>query len=56
MPRRNRRGVKQKNNRGNHRRRRTTRGYRFMSKLEKYKCYGWSNPKDTESDTLNGGD
>jgi hypothetical protein len=51
VPRRNRRQVKQKRNKGNHQRRRTTRGYRFMSKLEKYKWYDPSTLDGTESDT-----
>ena len=53
MPRRNRRGVKRKHNKGNHQRRRTTRGYRMMSKFEKYMWYGGSNPEGQKSDTLN---
>ena len=31
--------LKQQQNRGSHQRRRTTRGNRFISKLEKYKWY-----------------
>lgn len=31
--------FKQRRNKGNHQRRRTTRGYRMMSKFKKYKWY-----------------
>jgi hypothetical protein len=56
MPRRNRRQLKQRHNRGSHQRRRTTRGYRFMSKLKKYDpWYGRNSPGGVESDTLNCG-
>jgi hypothetical protein len=37
--------FKQKRNKGNHQRRRTTRGYRMMSKFEKYK---WYNEKESD--------
>jgi len=57
MPRRNRRAVRRKHNRGNHQRCRTTRGYRFMSKLKKYDTwYGRNSPDGMESDTPNCGD
>jgi len=56
MPRRNRRQLKRRHNKGSHQRRRTTRGYRFMSKLKKYDTwYGRSSPDSMESHTLNCG-
>jgi len=39
MPRRSNSKMHQQNNKGNHQRRRTTRGKRFLSKLKKYKWY-----------------
>lgn len=51
MPRRNRKRLRRRNNKGIHQRRRTTRGHRFMSKLEKYKWYDTSCLKSTELDT-----
>ena len=47
MPRRNgNKQFKQKRNKGNHQRKRTTRGYRFMSKLIKYKWYEEGDQND----------
>ena len=44
MPRRNgNKSFKQKRNKGNHQRKRTTRGYRMMSKFTKYKWYEKEN-------------
>jgi len=53
MGRRTRREVKAKNNRGNHRRKRTTRGYRMMSKFKKYCWYDKKEEKggDTDGET-----
>lgn len=39
MPRLSNSKLRSKHNKGNHQRRRTTRGYRFISKLKKYKWY-----------------
>ena len=39
MPRRNPTQCRRVNNKASHRRRHTTRGHRFMSKLKKYKWY-----------------
>lgn len=41
--------FKQKRNKGNHQRRRTTRGYRMMSKFEKYK---WYNEKEINNGNM----
>ena len=38
--------LRQQQNRGNHQRRRTTRGNRFISKLKKYKWYETLNSKE----------
>jgi len=40
--------MRQQNNKGNHQRRRTTRGNRFLSKLRKYKWYETLNSKEQE--------
>jgi hypothetical protein len=39
MPRLTNKSMRQRNNKGTHQRRRTTRGYRKMSKFAKYKWY-----------------
>ena len=44
--------FKQKRNKGNHQRKRTTRGYRMMSKFEKYKWYEDKAGQETSGDTL----
>lgn len=38
--------LRQRNNRGNHQRKRTTRGNRFISKLKKYKWYETENSNE----------
>ena len=43
--------FKQKRNKGNHQRRRTTRGYRMMSKFEKYKWYDKKIEPEGENET-----
>jgi len=48
MPRRSNSKMRQQKNKGNHQRKRTTRGNRFLSKLKKYKWYETLNSKEGE--------
>ena len=46
MPRLSNKRMRRRNNKGTHQRRRTTRGYRMMSKFVKYKWYEEVNKND----------
>jgi len=48
MPRRSNKKMRLLDNKSNHRRRRTMRGHRFLSKLKKYKWYETQNSKEEE--------
>ena len=48
MPRLSNKQLRQRNNKGSHQRKRTTRGKRFISKLKKYKWYETINSKRKE--------
>ena len=49
MSRKSNKQLRAQHNKGNHKRRRTTRGQRFLSKLEKYKWYETHNGKDSSN-------
>jgi len=52
MPRLSNKKLRTQKNKGSHQRRRTTRGNRFLSKLEKYKWYETENSTNNKEDII----